>query len=113
MAAVAFAVDRSLLVRPGERIRTAWVDVERVSLACKARMAVGDVAAAYQRLLQQGDAAAWPPPNGHWLGDEAAGRFVIEDGRHEYVASLMLGRERILVAWVEGEPPKRETRRRR
>lgn len=101
MTAVAIAADRSLLVQPAEAIRTAWIDIWRVQLACRDRMAVGDVAAAFQRLLQIGAAAAWPPPNGHWDGDERTGRFVIEDGRHEFVASLMLGRERIFVAWID------------
>lgn len=101
MAAVAIAIDRSLLVAPGDAVRTAWIELWRVKLACRDRMAVGDVATAFQRLLQLGDAAAWPPPNGHWEGDPATGRFVIQDGRHEYVASLMLGRERIFVAWLD------------
>lgn len=53
----------------------------------------------WRRLLQQGEAACWPPIVGHWEDD----RFVVCDGRHEYVASLMLGRARIYVAWLEKE----------
>jgi hypothetical protein len=63
-------------------------------------MSIGDVKVAYERLLQLGDSAAWPPPNGEWEGEEGNSRFVIFDGRHEYIASQMLGRELILVAWL-------------
>jgi hypothetical protein len=59
--------------------------------------ALGDVDRAFQRVLQLGDSSMWPCPNGHWDGE----RFVIEDGRHEYIASLMLGRTHLLVAWTE------------
>jgi hypothetical protein len=92
-----FPVDRSMRVDPGEVVRTAWVSVEEVRLACRDRMAVGDVAAAYQRVLARGESAGWPCPVGFWDG----ARFVVTDGRHEFVATLMLGRRRLLVAWVE------------
>lgn len=97
MQAAAFAADRSLLVPPGATIKTARVSVWKCRLANRERMAVGDVGAAFQKLLQLGDNSLWPCPNGHWEGDE----FVIHDGRHEYVASVMLGRADILVAWLE------------
>jgi hypothetical protein len=76
--------DRALIVQPGHIVRTAYVDV-------------GDVDRAFQRVLQLGESSMWPCPNGHWDGE----RFVIEDGRHEYIASLMLGRTHLLVAWTE------------
>lgn len=97
MDAVAIAADRSLLVEPGQLVKTAYVDLFRCRLACRDRMAVGDVATAYQKLLQLGDKSAWPCPNGQWDGDT----FEIHDGRHEYVAALMLGRTHLFVAWVE------------
>jgi hypothetical protein len=96
VSAAAFAVDRSLLVGAGQVVRTDYVDVFKCRLACRDRMAVGDVAGAYQKLLQVGDASVWPCPNGHWEGDT----FVIHDGRHEYVAALMLGRTHLFVAWL-------------
>jgi hypothetical protein len=98
-SAVRLTPDRSMLVPAGHVARTAYVPVFSVELACRDRMAVGDVEAAYRRLLQLGDASGWPPPVGHWTEDRQ--RFVIVDGRHEYVAALMLGREHVLVAWVE------------
>jgi hypothetical protein len=97
MGPAAFAADRSLLVPPGRTIKTARVCIWKCRLANRERMAVGDVGAAFQKLLQVGDAAVWPCPNGYWDGDE----FVIHDGRHEYVASMVLGRIEILVAWIE------------
>jgi hypothetical protein len=97
MSPAAFAVDRSLLVQAGQVVKTAYVDIWKVRLACRDRMAVGDVGNAYQKLLQLGDGSMWPCPNGEWAGDV----FVLADGRHEYIAALMLGRTHILVAWLE------------
>jgi hypothetical protein len=50
--------------------------------------------------LQLGSQQRWPCPVGHWEGE----RFVITDGRHQYVAALMLGLEFLLVAWTEARP---------
>ncbi|HEX2020262.1 MAG TPA: hypothetical protein VGO17_15110 [Aurantimonas sp.] len=84
----------------GHVVRTGYVPVFDVILACRDRMAVGDVDRAYQKRLQLGSRQPWPCPRGHWQGN----RFVIVDGRHEYVATLMLGLSHILVAWIEEAP---------
>jgi hypothetical protein len=97
MEAVAIAADRSMLVSPGQVVKTGYVDLFKCRLACRDRMAVGDVATAYQKLLQLGSGSAWPCPNGRWDGDV----FEIHDGRHEYVAAVMLGRTQLFVAWIE------------
>ena len=81
---------------PGRRIETGYVPVEMVALGCRDRMAVGDVERAYRRRPQLGSLQPWPCPRGHFQGE----RFVIVDGRHEYVTALMLGQEHILVAWL-------------
>lgn len=94
---VFIAEDRSIAVPPGHIIKTGYVHIDAVRLACRARMAVGDVAKAFQEQLQLGDRQKWPCPRGHWDGD----RFVLIDGRHEFVAKQMLGLEHILVAWAE------------
>ena len=60
-------------------------------------MAMGDLDRAYQRRLQLGEHQPWPCPRGHWEGE----RFVLVDGRHDYVAALMLGHGHLFVAWVE------------
>jgi len=73
------------------------VNVWDCELACRARMAVGDVSNAFQKLLQCGSGTPWPCVRGYWRDKT----FVIEDGRHEYIASLMLGKEFILVAWID------------
>lgn len=96
MKPVADLIDRSILVPRSKYICTAWITVSTCTLGNHAPMSPEAVEKAYRRLLSQGDAASWPPPNGEWLGD----RFVIHDGRHEYIASLMLGRTEILVAWM-------------
>lgn len=99
--AVAVAEDRSIRVPAGATVRTGYVPVEDVVLTCRDRMAVGDVEAAYRRMLQLGADSAWPPPVGTWREDE---RFLLTDGRHEYLAALLLGRTHLLVAWLEAAP---------
>ena len=94
-------LDRQLVVPPGQRVATGYVPVDQVRLACHDRMAVGDVERPYQRRIQLAPAQPWPPPVGAWKGEGEQLRFVIEDGRHDYVAALMLGYEWILVAWLE------------
>jgi len=32
---------------------------------------------------------------------EQGKRFLVDDGRHDYLAALMLGRERLFVCWLE------------
>jgi hypothetical protein len=99
MGAVTIAEDRSIAVPRGAIVRTGYVPIHKVRLGCNERMAVGDIAAAYQKRLQLGDRQPFPCPNGAWEGET----FCIYDGRHEYVATLMLGFDQILVAWVEME----------
>lgn len=89
--------DRAVLVPAGKTIRTGYVWVWDCILDNRERMAVGDIDRAYQRLLQQGNSSQWPFPYGYW----EEGKFHIQDGRHEYIASLMLSKEHILVAWLE------------
>jgi hypothetical protein len=93
---VLFDADRSMRVPAGQVVRTGYVCVWKCRLANRAPMAVGDVAGAHSRLLQLGTDSLWPCVNGVWEGDE----FAIHDGRHEYIAALMLGRTHILVAWI-------------
>lgn len=97
MIPAAVATDRAFLVPAGATVRTGYVPVHRVRLACRERMAVGDVAEAYRRQLQFGSSQAFPPPNGWWEADT----FVIRDGRHAYVSALMLGMTHLFVAWID------------
>lgn len=90
--------DRSLSVPPGKIIKTQYVSIWDCKMACRERMAVGDINGAYQKLLQLGDHSSWPCINGYW---DTLCTFIIQDGRHEYIASLMMGKEYILVAWIE------------
>lgn len=96
-APVSFALDRSMKVPPGHIVKTGYVDVFKIKLACRDRMAVGDVGAAYQKLLQLGDHEQFPCPTGKWKGKI----FELHDGRHQWVASIMLGKTHMLVSWVE------------
>lgn len=93
---VSIAEDRSIAVPPAHVIRTGYVDVFKVRLGCRDRMAMGDINGAYQRRLQLGERQPWPCPRGHWDGEV----FVIHDGRHEWLATVALGHSHILVAWI-------------
>ncbi len=92
-----FMPDRHLAVPPGTVVRTGYVDIFRVRPACRERMAVGDVGAAFQKVLQAGKDQFYPCPFGYWsLSD-----FILVDGRHEWLARIMHGNTHILVAWLE------------
>lgn len=91
------AEDRGMTVPAGQTVSTRYVHVDAVSLACRDRMAVGDIERAMQRRMAAAPGQPWPCPIGTWEGD----RFRIIDGRHEFVAALMLGCEYVLVAWIE------------
>lgn len=92
--------DRSISVPPGQRVITGYVPIEQITIANRARMAVGDIDIAYRKQLALGDHQAFPCPNGQWDG----ARFIIADGRHAFVAALMIGLTHLLVAWTEGSP---------
>ena len=89
-------LDRSIDVPSGQVIKTDYVEIHRIKTACKERMSIGDVKVAFEKRLQMGGRQPWPCPWGYWEGDW----FVIVDGRHEFVASIMLGLSHILVAWL-------------
>lgn len=95
-SALLIAEDRGMTVPAGAIVQTGYVRVDLVTLLCRDRMAVGDVERAMQRRMAAHPGQPWPCPRGEWQGD----RFAIIDGRHEFVAALMLGCEYILVAWV-------------
>jgi len=87
-----------MLVPTGALILTRYVEIDAVKLACRERMSMGDLEVAYRKIVQLGEHEQWPCPVGHWEDN----RFVITDGRHQFVAALMLGRTHILVAWIVG-----------
>lgn len=89
--------DRSLCIQPDQVVKSDWIDIDCCKLGLHSRMTPEAVEKKWRRLLQQGEAACWPPVVGHWEGE----RFVVCDGRHEYIAALMLGRTRTYVAWLE------------
>lgn len=97
MDAVATPEDRTVKVPSGRIVRTDYVPMHKIELRNRSRMSVGDVESAFRRLLALGDAQPWPPPVGFWDGV----RFVVQDGRHQYIAALMLGHSHLFVAWIE------------
>lgn len=96
--------DRTMLVPPNHVVRSGWVDIHRIRLACDTRMSVGDVSDAYAKVLHNGAAnGAWPPPFGEWDREEE-GVFILLDGRHEMLARLMHGQKKLFIAWLEEVP---------
>jgi hypothetical protein len=99
---VTVAEDRSMCVQPHQLVRTAWIDIDLCRLGFRLPMSPEAVEKKFRRLLNLGDCAPWPPIVGHWEGE----RFLVDDGRHDYLAALMLGRDKLFVCWLEGMPPR-------
>ncbi len=99
--------DRDMAVRPTQIVKTAWVPIDLCRLGSRVALNPAAVERAFRRLLSLGDCQVWPPPNGRWEHD----RFVVYDGRHEYLAALTLGREHLFVAWLEDIGGSNETTR--
>ena len=95
------ASDRTLIVPPGQTVMTAWIDIDVCVLGCRVLMAPEAVEKRFRVLLNLGECAEWPPIVGHWRCD---GRFAVDDGRHTYLASLMIGRRDLFVCWLSGMP---------
>ena len=98
---VAIPEDRTMCVRPDQLVATAWIDIDCCVLGSRVPMAPEAVAVKWHRLLNLGDCSPYPSIIGHWREDE---RFVVCDGRHEYLAALMRGRERLFVSWLVEMP---------
>jgi hypothetical protein len=97
MDGVLVAEDRAFRVSANETVKVEWVDIDRCQLGNRTPMSPEAVEKKWRTLLNNNGEECWPPVRGRWEGD----RFVILDGRHHYVASLMFGRTEILVAWKE------------
>jgi hypothetical protein len=97
---VTVAEGRSMCVQPNQVVRTAWVDIDLCRLSFRLPMSPEAVEKKYRRLLNLGECAPWPPIVGHW----EVGRFVVCDGRHDYLASLMIGRDKLFVCWLDAAP---------
>lgn len=95
------ASDRTLIVQPGEMVMTAWIDIDQCVLGCRVLMSPEAVEKRFRVLLHLGACAEWPPIVGHWRSD---GRFSVDDGRHSYLASLMIGQRALFVCWLAGTP---------
>src|ERR1700744_1104047 len=95
---VVVAEDRSMCIQPYQVVRTGWVDIDLCKLGFRRPMSPEAVEKKYRRLLNIGDCAPWPPVVGHWED----GRFLVDDGRHDYLAALMMGRDKLFVCWLDG-----------
>jgi hypothetical protein len=86
-----------MTVPSGAIVRTGYVSVDDVTLACRDRMDIYAVEKAMQRRMSCAPNHPWPCPVGVWHGE----RYHLHDGRHDFIAALCLGCTHILVAWVE------------
>ncbi len=68
------------------------MDIDLCRFSFRLPMSLEAVEKKYRRLLNLGECAPWPPIVGHWED----GRFVVCDGRHDYLAALMIGRDELL-----------------
>ena len=86
-------------VAAGHVVQTGYVDVHEVVVYARGghQLSPATVERAYCRQLELGNDQAWPPLTGYWRDD---GRFVQTDGRHRFIAAVMLGVEYVLVAWL-------------
>jgi len=76
------------------------VDVHEVVVYARGghQLSPATVERAYCRQRELGNDQAWRPSlTGYWRDD---GRFVQTDGRHRFIAAVMLGVEYVLVAWL-------------
>ncbi len=94
---VLVAEDRSMCVQPYQVVQTASVDIDLCKLGFRSPMSPEAIEKKFRRLLNLGDCAPWPPIVGHWENE----RFLVDDGRHDYLAALMLGREQVFVCWLQ------------
>lgn len=92
--------DREMWVQPHQKVLSGWIDIDCCVLGSRQVRAIGDIERKYRHLLQMGECQSWPPISGHWRED---GRFAVDDGGHEYIAALALGRRRLYVAWLVTE----------
>jgi hypothetical protein len=86
-------------VPSGHIVQTGYVPIHDIvcHVAFGHQLLPAEVERAYRRQLGLDDGQSWPPPTGYWREDR---RFVLTDGRNRFVASLMLGMEHLLVAWL-------------
>lgn len=97
---VMVAEDRSMCIQPCQMVRTGWVDIDLCKLGFRHPMSPEAVEKKFRRLLNIGDCAPWPLVVGHWEN----GRFLVDDGRHDYLAAQMMGRDKLFVCWLEAAP---------
>lgn len=80
--------------------RQGYVPMGRITLGDPGRIDPAAVTEKYRELihLTYTGAQPSPPPVGRWLDD---GTFEIIDGRHHWLALVMLGYRTFLVRWQE------------
>jgi hypothetical protein len=96
---VSVAEDRSAIVPQGKLIRTGYVPVFTIELACRDRISPADIDKAMQRRMACAPDQPFPCPLGTWDSERQV--FRITDGRHEWLAAICLGVEHMLVAWID------------
>lgn len=86
-----------MIIKSGQILKSGYVPTNEIVFQNDVPMAVASVKEKIDQFTSIGDNQAYPLPLGKWIDD----KFHLWDGRHRYIASLMLGRKTMLVAWVE------------
>ena len=97
MLSATFTIDRTISVPPGSIVRTGYVPIEKIRLSSYENLSLPDIKEKYEIFKQNAPNQIFPCPIGNW----EQVNFVIVDGRHAFVALMILGMSHILVAWID------------
>jgi hypothetical protein len=87
-----------MMIDEGHVMRSAYVKTAEIVFPMGGRpMAVASVEEKVRRASAYPGREFYPLPVGKWVER----RFHLWDGRHRYIAALMLGQETMLVCWTE------------
>lgn len=87
-----------MIIPAGHVLKSAYLPLLEIVFPLNgAPMAIASVKEKIDHYSSIGPGQTYPLPIGKWVD----GRFHLWDGRHRYIASLMMGRSTMLVGWVE------------
>jgi hypothetical protein len=81
----------------GHILKSAYIPIEDIVFTCDVPMGVEGVRDKINQWLSHKEGQSYPLPVGEWKD----GKLHLWDGRHRYIAALMLARKSMLIAWVE------------
>lgn len=85
-----------MIIPEGHILVTGYVPTNEIVFHSECVMSVTDVKEKITQQTHIRGGTAYPVPIGDWRD----GRFHLWDGRHRYIAALLLNRKTMLVGWV-------------